>query len=105
MSQNTTTTIRPAGYAQVVAIDGPSGSGKSTIAKDLAAALSVLYIDTGAMYRAIGLFADQKKIELIEGEGLTAFLDSIRLDYGNSSTKLISINGVDLTDKILTRRV
>ncbi len=45
-------------FAKVIAIDGPSGSGKSTVAKELARALSVLYIDTGAMFRAIAYIAD-----------------------------------------------
>ncbi|MBC7428198.1 MAG: (d)CMP kinase [Bacteriovorax sp.] len=92
-------------FAQVVAIDGPSGSGKSTIARDLAAALHVLYIDTGAMYRALGFFADQQKIELVEGEKLTNFLNSVKMDYGFSQTCLIRINGVDLTVKIREHNV
>jgi cytidylate kinase len=46
----------------VVAIDGPSGAGKSTVAKMLAARLNVPYIDTGAMYRAIGLAAREAGI-------------------------------------------
>lgn len=100
MSQNTLSE-----YAQVIAIDGPSGSGKSTIARDLAKALNVLYIDTGAMFRALGFYADQKKIELIEGPGLTEFLNSIKMDYGVSQTVLIRINDIDLTEKIREHHV
>lgn len=92
-------------YSQVIAIDGPSGSGKSTVAKELARALHVLYIDTGAMFRALGFFADQEKIDLVEGVALTNFLNSIRMDYGVSATELISINGVNLTDKIREHHV
>lgn len=95
----------PSEFAQVIAIDGPSGSGKSTIARDLATALQVLYIDTGAMFRALGFYADQQKIELIEGEKLTEFLDSVKMDYGVSPTCLIRINGVDLTEKIREHNV
>lgn len=102
MSQNTKQTSE---YAQVIAIDGPSGSGKSTIARDLATALHVLYIDTGAMFRALGFFADQEKIELVEGPNLTEFLNSVKMDYGVSSTCLIRINGVDLTEKIREHNV
>lgn len=102
MSQNTTQTSE---FAQVIAIDGPSGSGKSTIARDLARALNVLYIDTGAMFRALGFFADQQKIELVEGEALTSFLNAVRMDYGVSETCLIQINGVDLTEKIREHNV
>lgn len=48
--------------AKVVALDGTSGSGKSTIAKDVAKKLGIVYIDTGAMFRAIGLVAKQQNI-------------------------------------------
>lgn len=92
-------------FAKIIAIDGPSGSGKSTVAKELARALGVLYIDTGAMFRALGFFADQEKIELVEGVNLTNFLNSIKVDYGVSSTCLIRINGVDLTEKIREHHV
>ena len=102
MSQTTNTDPE---FAQVIAIDGPSGSGKSTIARDLARALNVLYIDTGAMFRALGFFADQEKIELYEGPGLTHFLNSIKMDYGVSASVLIRINGVDLTEKIREHHV
>jgi cytidylate kinase len=102
MSQNKTQISE---FAQVIAIDGPSGSGKSTIARDLANALHVLYIDTGAMFRALGFFADQEKIELVEGENLTKFLNSVKIDYGVSKSCLIRINGVDLTEKIREHNV
>ena len=91
--------------SQVIAIDGPSGSGKSTIAKELAKSLNVLYIDTGAMFRALGFFANELQINLQEGALLTGFLNSIQMDYGVSSTTLIRINGVDLTEKIREHHV
>ena len=103
MSQ--TTNLESSEFSQVIAIDGPSGSGKSTVAKELARALDVLYIDTGAMFRALGFFADQQKIELVEGAGLTHFLNSIKVDYGVTPTVLIRINGLDLTDKIREHHV
>lgn len=102
MSQNMK---EPSEFAQVIAIDGPSGSGKSTIARDLARALHVLYIDTGAMFRALGFYADQQKIDLVEGAALNNFLSSVKMDYGVSSTCLIRINGVDLTEKIREHHV
>lgn len=92
-------------FAKVIAIDGPSGSGKSTIAKELARALSVLYIDTGAMFRALAYIANVQKIELIEGPALTAFLDSLKIEYGVSEDILIRINNVDLSDKIREHHV
>ena len=45
-----------------IAIDGPAGAGKSTIAKALAKQLNIVYVDTGAMYRAIGLYFSRKQV-------------------------------------------
>lgn len=92
-------------FAKVIAIDGPSGSGKSTIAKELANALGVLYIDTGAMFRAMAYIADQKKIDLTEGPDLTAFLNSLKIEYGVNDKTLIRINGIDLSEKIREHHV
>ncbi len=57
----------------IVAIDGPSGAGKSTVGKMLAKELGYLYIDTGAMYRAIGLKAVREGVELKEGRPSGSF--------------------------------
>lgn len=95
----------PMKFAKVIAIDGPSGSGKSTIAKDLARALNVLYIDTGAMFRALGYYADLNDVEMVEGESLNKFLSMIQMEYGISAEKLILINGVNLTEKIREHHV
>jgi cytidylate kinase len=92
-------------FAKVIAIDGPSGSGKSTIAKELARALNVLYIDTGAMFRALAYVANEKKINLTEGPALTEFLNSLKIDYGVSDSILIKINGQDLSEKIREHHV
>ena len=57
-----------------VAIDGPSGAGKSTLAKQLAAELGFIYVDTGAMYRSIGLYGMRKEIDIkdpVQVEGCT----------------------------------
>ena len=50
-----------------IAIDGPAGAGKSTIAKLLAAKLGILYLDTGAMYRAVGLKALNTGVDIADG--------------------------------------
>ena len=91
--------------SQVIAIDGPSGSGKSTIAKELAKSLNVLYIDTGAMFRALGFYADQQQIKLEEGVLLNNFLKSVKMEYGVSASVLIKIDGHDLTEKIREHHV
>lgn len=84
----------------IVAIDGPSGAGKSTVARMLAARLNVPYIDTGAMYRAVGLAAREAGIRLpIEDPEAVARLAetlSIRLPSGGSAPKVLS-NGRDVT--------
>ena len=92
-------------FTKVIAIDGPSGSGKSTIAKELASALGVLYIDTGAMFRALAYIADEKKIKLEEGPALNEFLNSLKVEYGESDSVLIRINGQDLSEKIREHHV
>jgi cytidylate kinase len=90
---------------RVIAIDGPSGSGKSTCARMLAFDLGLLYIDTGAMYRALGFWAQEKSIAMEEGEQLSTFLKSIDLKYGQSESNLIEIDGTNLTEKIREHEV
>jgi cytidylate kinase len=83
--------------SKVVAIDGPSGSGKSTLAKELAAKLGFLYIDTGAMYRGIGLTAQLAGVDFVSGQKLQNFLQELSFEYGRSADELIVINGKNLT--------
>lgn len=60
-----------------IAIDGPSGAGKSTLAKKLAAALGFLYVDTGAIYRTLGLFALEQGAAPGEREAVLPLLPKI----------------------------
>jgi cytidylate kinase len=87
-------------FEKVIAIDGPSGSGKSTIARTLASELAVLYIDTGAMFRAIAFAVHEAKIPFSEGDSLTAFLTNLKLDYQINGSLVIKINGLDVSEKI-----
>lgn len=85
-----------------IAIDGPSGAGKSTIARRLADRLGFTYIDTGAMYRAVALWALRQDIDpsdMHRTEQL-AIASDIRLSPGR-----ISLNGEDVTDAIRTAEV
>ena len=63
-----------------IALDGPSGSGKSTIAKKLSHKLDILYLDTGAMYRATAVKALSLGIDTFDEEGVKTFIDDINLE-------------------------
>ncbi len=63
-----------------IALDGPSGSGKSTIAKKLSKKLNILYLDTGAMYRATALKAISLGVDTLDEKGVSAFIDDIDLE-------------------------
>ncbi len=85
----------------VIAVDGPAASGKSTTAKGLAKKLEYVYIDTGAMYRACGLYALNKNIPLSDLEALKSMLETIdiKIEYSNSGNKIF-LNGEDVTNRI-----
>ncbi len=87
-------------FEQVIAIDGPSGSGKSTIARTLANDLNVLYIDTGAMFRAIAYAVFEAKIPFTEGTELANFLSTLKLEYKINESLSIKINDQELSEKI-----
>ncbi len=69
-----------------VAIDGPAGAGKSTVAKKAAERLGFLYIDTGAMYRALTYAALAERIDLNDEKALAALLERSELELEPSST-------------------
>ena len=83
-----------------VAIDGPAGAGKSSIAKVAAKTLGIIYVDTGAMYRAAALYAVRNNIN-INAESLIPVLDDIKIDmrYENDS-QIILLNGEDVSGLI-----
>lgn len=89
----------------VMAIDGPSGSGKSTVAKKLASDLGILYIDTGAMFRALAFCANERDIDLESEYEVKNFLDSIELEYHTADGALIKVDGIDLTNEIRAHHV
>lgn len=90
-----------------IAIDGPSSAGKSTIAKGLAKALGYTYIDTGAMYRAIGLYLIDNKIDYSDEKKVCDALDKIdvSLDYDKDNTLHVYLNGKDISGRIRTQEV
>ena len=89
-------------YSKVIAIDGPSGSGKSSLAKLLSQSLNVLYVNTGSMYRALGLRAEELGVDLERKNEVGSFLAKIRLSYAPSSEVLMSVDGKDYTPLLAT---
>ena len=85
-----------------IAIDGPSGAGKSTIAKAVAKKLGIEYIDTGAMYRAIGLKMLRLGLPMKEDEALAEMLDSTDIDF---VSERIYLDGEDVSDQIRTQEI
>ncbi|NLY82623.1 MAG: (d)CMP kinase [Clostridiales bacterium] len=82
-----------------IAIDGPGGAGKSTIAKLVAKELSIDYIDTGAMYRAIGLKLSKNNVDIDDEEELIKVLDDTEIDFNKGS---VYLDGIDVSDQIRT---
>lgn len=89
-----------------VAIDGPSGAGKSTVARAAAARLGFVYVDTGAMYRAIGLAVCRKGIAGEDAAGIIAALPEIdvRLSYQDGAQHVL-LCGEDVSDAIRTPEI
>lgn len=95
-----------------VAIDGPSGAGKSTIAKQVAKRLEAVYIDTGAMYRVVGLLTERlaiasDKIETAEGRAiLLPALKNLNITFGkNQKQSSIFLNDEDVTNLIRSNAI
>ena len=85
-----------------VAIDGPSGAGKSTIAKMCAEKLGFLYIDTGAIYRTVGVAARNAGLGSKDEAGVTALLSDIKISmrHDDNGLQRMILNGSDVTDEI-----
>lgn len=88
----------------VIAIDGPAGAGKSTIARRLAARLGFLYIDTGAMYRAVGLQALRTGVALDDEQGLERLAREASIELA-SSPEQVRLNGEEITPAIRATEV
>lgn len=89
-----------------IAIDGPAGAGKSTIAKRLAKELDFVYVDTGAMYRALALYFIRNDIRAEEEDKITRALDQIlvTIEYAQGIQKVL-LNGEDVRSQIRTEAV
>ena len=84
-----------------IAIDGPAGAGKSSIAKALSKRLGYIYIDTGAMYRAVALFFVENNVSDGTDSRIESLLDKLEISikYEDGAQKVI-LNGEDVTDKL-----
>ena len=87
---------------KIVAIDGPAGSGKGTVAKILADKCNLLYIDTGAMYRAIAYKTLQNKIDISEEEKIVELAKNSKIEFIDGKTYL---DGIDVSKEIRTMEV
>jgi cytidylate kinase len=90
----------------IVAIDGPAGVGKSTVAKLLASRLGFLYLDTGALYRAVAWAVLEQKLEPADAEAVARLLSklSLRMQVTNNEVTVF-INGKDVTKDLRTPAV
>ena len=85
-----------------IAIDGPGGAGKSTVAKAVAGALGFDYIDTGAMYRAVGYKILSQGIDLVDRKAIDAMLERTDIDFSHGH---VLLDGIVVDDRIRTAEV
>ncbi len=89
-----------------IAMDGPVGAGKSSIARAVAKRLGILHLDTGAMYRAVGLSAIRAGVDLQDEPAVTAHCKAVRISVAHSDKgQKTFVDGVDVTGEIRTPEV
>lgn len=90
-----------------IAIDGPAGAGKSTLAKALAAQLGFLYVDTGAIYRTVGLYVARRRGDCANRDDVLPRLPEIQIsmEYGEDGLQHMILNGEDVTRAIRENEV
>lgn len=81
----------------VITIDGPSGSGKGTIASNVAANLRFCLLDSGALYRAVGIAVYNSDIDLKEKFQITDFINKCQIEFGASGAGTVALNGEDIS--------
>jgi cytidylate kinase len=89
----------------IVAIDGPAGVGKSTTSRMVARALNIPHIDTGAMYRAIGLAALREEIDLHDEEALEDLASRTQIEFVPGAPPRVLLNDEDVSSRIRTPEV
>lgn len=90
-----------------IAIDGPSGSGKSTLAKNLSKKLGFVYVDTGALYRAVALYMVRTETDIKDAEAVTARLSELNVEFKHdeSGAQHVFLNGEDVNGLIRTPQI
>lgn len=89
-----------------IALDGPAGSGKSTIAKAISKKLNILYLDTGAMYRACGVYANGLGVDCKDEKAVNEIIDGVKISvkYVNGAQRTF-LDGVDVSERIRENEV
>ena len=89
-----------------IAIDGPAGAGKSTIAKKIAAKKNVIYVDTGAMYRAMALYMIREKVDLNDPAAIAAKCENVEISIRyEDGVQCVFLNGENVNSLIRTEEV
>lgn len=106
MAKHITNTSKQSKSGIIIAIDGHSSCGKSTIAKDLAKELDYLYIDTGAMYRAVTLLLIQNNVDLSDEVSISKLLRQIQLHFKKKNDhRELYMNGCNVEEEIRTPKI
>ena len=93
----------------VIAIDGPAGTGKSTVTRHLAQALGFIYIDTGALYRAVAFACSKAGVDLGQSDRAAQIAHEAHLEFRRDPDQVpqnrVFLNGIDVSDRIRTLEV
>jgi len=94
--------LKDSSYLKVIAIDGPAGSGKSTVARIVADRMNMIYLDTGAMYRAVTYYLIRIGFFESKSSDICSILNSLKLEFNDSK---ILLNGKDISEEIRSPRI
>lgn len=84
-----------------IAVDGPGGAGKSSVSREVSKRLGFIYVDTGALYRAVGLYALRNKIDTLNEADVSSYLSKITVDLGyENGEQKVFLNGEDVSSDI-----
>jgi len=90
----------------IIAIDGPSGAGKSTLGRMIARELNLLYIDTGAMYRAVAHAITESGVSMADGRAVARVAESARINLaGDPDSLQVTLDGRDISNEIRTEEI